>query len=90
MIPDLTNEINHAVKRLGEIAYDKSKEICPVVTGNLKRSITLMDTYDRMRAASEAIIFTNVHYSADVEFGGPYNKPRHYLGGGLEAAERGG
>lgn len=87
MIPDLTNEINAAVMRLGQIALEKSKEICPVVTGNLKRSIHLVEATDRAKRSTTAIVCTNVHYAANVEFGGPYNKPRHYLGGGLEAAK---
>ena len=88
MIPDLNNEINNAVMRLGQIALESSKEICPVVTGNLKRSIHLIEAYDRAKASSEAIVRTTVHYAKDVELGGPYNKPRHYLGGGLETARQ--
>ncbi|MBQ9383085.1 MAG: hypothetical protein IJT87_02490 [Ruminiclostridium sp.] len=88
MIPDLTNEINGAVKRLGQIALENAKDICPVVTGNLMRSIRLEEAYDRAKQTTTAIICTTVHYAKQVELGGPYNTPRHYLGGGLEKARQ--
>lgn len=85
---DYTAEINAAVKELGRIAYEEAKTVCPVRTGRLKRSITIIEPYDRARGSVSVVIGTDVPYARAVELGYGKRKPRHFLGSGAEKAAR--
>ncbi len=83
---DYTDVINNVVKELGRVAYDHAKKHCPVVTGRLKRSITLTMIPDRAAGTEKADIWTNVPYAANVEFGWRRRRPKPFLGNALEYA----
>ncbi len=83
-----TNEINAAVRTLGELALEEAKRVCPVKTGRLKRSISKRSSHDRAKNSDSVTIFTNVPYAANVEFGGLNRKPKPFLETGLEKARQ--
>ncbi len=83
---DYNEVINAVVKELGKVAYDHAKKHCPVVTGRLKRSITLTMIPDRAAGTEKAKIWTNVPYAGKVEFGWSRRRPKPFLGNALEYA----
>ena len=86
MKADYTDVINAAVAELGKVAYDHAKKHCPVVTGRLKRSITLTDVTSRADGNPRFKIWTNVPYAGNVEFGWRRRRPKPFLGNALEYA----
>lgn len=59
----LENAVNRGLKACGERAVEYAQDLCPVVTGNLRGSIT----YDV--DGDDCWIGTNVEYGKYVEFG---------------------
>ena len=83
---DYNAEINAAVRELGRIACEQAREVCPVRTGRLRRSITNTQYHERAGDKLSVKIWTDVPYAAAVELGSGSRKPRHYLGSGAERA----
>ena len=85
---DYTNEINAAVRTLGDLALEEAKLVCPVKTGRLRRSISSRISHDRAKNSDSVTIYTNVPYAANVEFGGLNRKPKPFLETGLGKARQ--
>ncbi len=85
---DYSDDINTAVRTLGNIALEEARRVCPVRTGRLKHSISLRALTDRARNAESVTIYTNVPYAANVEFGGLHRRPKPFLETGLEKARQ--
>ena len=85
---DYTDEINAAVRTLGDIALKEASRTCPVKTGRLKRSIALRTQHDRAKNSDSCVIGTTVPYAPNVEFGGRGRRPKPFLENGLEAARK--
>lgn len=83
---DYTDEINAAVRTLGDIALSEAKRTCPVRTGRLKRSIAVRTQHNRAKNSDVSVIGTTVPYAPNVEFGGRGRRPKPFLENGLEAA----
>lgn len=85
MIKYSADKVRKAVLRTAQLAYSEAKANCPVRTGRLKNSITLLPAKD------SAVIFTDVEYAAMVELGTSSQKPQPFLSRGIyESAKKAG
>ncbi len=85
MINYSADKVRRAVLRTAQLVHNKAKEHCPVRTGQLKNSITLLPAKD------SAIIFTDVEYAAMVELGTSRQRPQPFLSRGIsEGAKKAG
>lgn len=69
----LPEQIAKALEAIGLTAEGYAKDLCPVVTGRLRNSIS------HARDDDNAYIGTNVEYAAAVELGNSKRKPKPYL-----------
>lgn len=85
MVKYSQEKVRRAVLRTAKAAFETSLEYCPVRTGRLKNSITLLP------AKESAVILTDVEYAANVELGTFRQRPQPFLSRGIyRAAERAG
>ncbi len=85
MIKYSADKVRRAVLLTAQLVCEKAKEHCPVRTGRLKNSITLLP------AKKSATIFTDVEYAAMVELGTSKQRPQPFLSKGIsEGAKKAG
>lgn len=77
MIKYSDDNVRRAVLRTAQLAFEKGREHCPVRTGRLRKSITLLPS------KKSAIIFTDVEYAPMVELGTSRQRPQPFLSRGI-------
>ena len=71
-----------AIKKAAAIVMRRAKQVCPVETGTLKRSI-----FFKMHKPQSAIIGTNVLYAPFVELGTKFQDAQPYLSRALQESQ---